>query len=73
MPNVKRHYTISTVMKKTIYYEYVNAINSYEKGSEAITFDESVLQENAVKTSEVIVTLKDYHKPKGFSHRISNF
>lgn len=66
-------------MKKSIYDEYCRVIRAFQQSisdvnaSQDILFDESVLQENSVKCSEVIVSLKDYKRPSGFSYRITNF
>lgn len=41
-PKIKRHYTLSTCMKKEIYDEYINAINAFKNG-DRVNFHESVL------------------------------
>lgn len=61
-------------MKKAIYEEFVRVIQAFEKGEQNLTFNNNVLQENQnFKGSEVVFTLKNYHAPKGFSNRITNF
>jgi hypothetical protein len=73
MPDVRRHYTVATCMKRQIYEEYVRVIEESLKGEKRPIFNTDVLQEKSQKVSEVIITLKDYHIPKGFSNRISKF
>lgn len=64
--NVRRHYTVSSCMKKETYQEYMNAIRSFREKKPQIQFDERVLVENS-STNEIIFTAKNYNMIGGLS------
>ena len=69
-PSVKRHYTVSTCMMKDLYDEYLRVCRCFER-SEAVNFDETLLQENwETRGQEIVFTVKNYKTLTGLSHRL---
>ena len=68
-PGAKRHYTLSSCLKKPIYDEYIKAICQFKSGQKP-EFNNDVLQENSTDEPEIIFTCKDYLHKNCLSHKL---